>query len=195
MTVPTTGGFAPAVLYYLREGALLPISEELPDNAPTTVLEALLQPPPQDEPVTNLATSIPVGTELLELRREGTHATVDLSAAFDNVQGLARQQAVGQIVLTLTQQLGIETVGFRVDGEDIAVASATRGDVDEVDACDYARLLSDIDAAVDAGLAVPSLLELGERRDALENSLPGGDDDRRLTAAGQDAKNVRATSS
>ena len=174
MTVPTTGGIAPAVLYYLREGALLPISEELPDNAPTTVLETLLQPPPQDGAVTNLATSIPVGTELLELRREGTHATVDLSAAFDNVQGLARQQAVGQIVMTLTQLLSIETVGFRVDGEDIAVASATRGDVDEVDACDYARLLSDIDTAVDAGLAVPSLLELGERRDALENACPAG---------------------
>lgn len=172
VTVPPTGGVAPAVLYYLREGSLLPISEQLPDNSPSTVVQTLLQPPPDDQPVTNLATSIPVGTELIQLRRDGTHTTVDLSEAFDNVQGLARQQAVGQIVMTLTQLLGIETVGFQVEGEDIAVASATRGDVDEVDACDYARLLSDIDTAVDAGLDVPSLIELGQRREGLEDACP-----------------------
>lgn len=163
-----TAGFASALLYFVREGSLLPIEQELPDDSPSTILEALVQAAPQDQAVSNLATSIPAGTEVLSFRRDDTHATVDLSEEFDNVVGLSRQQAIAQMVMTLTGREGLDTVSFQVEGSDIAVASTTRGDVDEVDACDYVSLLSDADSAIRAGLPGPALLELSQRRAELE---------------------------
>ena len=168
---PSVGGLT-TVLYYVREGALVPVEQELPDRDPATLLTALSQPPDAD-PDTGLGTSIPAGTALLGTRRDGNRLTVDLSSEFDKVVGLSRQQAIGQMVLTVTQEDSIERLEFQVDGETITVSSPLRGDTTEVDACDFAALLASPDDVRDAGLPDGSVEALDQRRSELDSTCKG----------------------
>lgn len=163
-TAPSSGQFS-TVLYLLREGKLMPLIQELPDPSTETALAALLQAPREDSG--QLSTSIPSGTELLSVDRRGDRVVVDLSSDFDDVVGLSRQQAIGQMVMTITQQLPAVAVEFRVDGRTITVSSPSRGDVNEVGQCDFAGLLADLDEAIAAGIPAPALIELDARRTEL----------------------------
>lgn len=166
---PSTGR-AKVVQYFVREGTLLPIYQELSDRGLQSTLESLLvQPTPSaSPPVAGLGTSIPAGTELLSLRRDGASLAIDLSGAFDNVVGRSRQQAIAQLVMTATQGTDIANVSFSVDGDPITVSSPTRGDRREVGACDFSSLLATVDDASAAGLAFEPLEVLAERRADLE---------------------------
>jgi hypothetical protein len=169
---PTEGRLA-AVLYYVREGALLPALEDLPDRTPSTLLSALTTPPTED----GLGTSIPAGTEVLDTSREGSRLTVDLSSEFDNVVGLSRQQAIGQMVLTVTQQGSVDQLEFQVDGETLTVSSPLRGDTTVVTACDFASLLASEDEVADAGLSPAAAADLEARRTELaETCEPSASD-------------------
>ncbi len=161
-----SGGRLTTVLYFVREGALVPLEQELPDRSPATLLSALAQPP-EPGAVDGLGTSIPAGTELVDTERDGELLRVDLTSEFDNVVGLSRQQAIGQMVLTVTQQSAVERLEFLVDGETITVASPLRGDTTVVDECDFAALLASPDDVDGAGLPASSIQDLDERREQL----------------------------
>ena len=183
------------VLYYVREGALVPVEQELPDRSPATLLTALVPAaPPTRHRAGHLAS--PPGTELLGTRRDGDRLTVDLSSEFDNVVGLSRQQAIGQMVLTVTEQDAVERLEFQVDGKTITVSSPLRGDTTVVDACDFAALLASPDDVADAGL--PRSRSRTSTIDAASSTRPARASARPTsTDAGprrQEAKNGRATS-
>jgi hypothetical protein len=169
-TSPSTpsAGRVSAVLYYVREGALMPVQQELPDRSAFTVLSTLVQPPDAAATAIGLSTSIPAGTELLGTRRANGRVTVDLSSAFDNVVGLSRQQAIGQMVMSATQASGVDTMAFEVDGQTVTVSSPLRGDRTEVDECDFASLLAAPQDAIAAGLPEDAVNQLIERRVELE---------------------------
>lgn len=164
---PETGRLA-TVLYYVREGSLVPVEEEVPDRTPSTLITALTSTPRAG--IAGLGTSIPAGTELLGTGRDGDRLTVDLSSEFDNVVGLSRQQAIGQMVLTVTQQGSVERLEFQVDGETITVSSPLRGDTTVVTECDFGSLLASPDAVAGADLPPTSLAALDERRAELERT-------------------------
>ena len=163
------GGRAEAVLYYVRESTLLPVLDELPDRGLDSTLNALLQPPDGSVAMVGLGTSIPAGTELLDVTRSDGMLRINLSDAFDNVVGRSRQQAIGQLVLTATQISYVDDVTFEVDGEQITVSSPSRGDRTVVDACDFRSLLATVDDASDASLPFESLEVLEERRVELDH--------------------------
>jgi hypothetical protein len=169
-TSPSTpsAGRVSAVLYYVREGALMPVQQELPDRSAFTVLSTLVQPPDAAATAIGLSTSIPAGTELLGTRRANGRVTVDLSSAFDNVVGLSRQQAIGQMVMSATQASGVDTMAFEVDGQTVTVSSPLRGDRTEVDECDFASLLAAPQDAIAAGLPEDAVNQLIERRVELD---------------------------
>jgi hypothetical protein len=169
-TSPSTpsAGRVSAVLYYVREGALMPVQQELPDRSAFTVLSTLMQPPDAAATSVGLSTSIPAGTELLGTRRSNGRVTVDLSSAFDNVVGLSRQQAIGQMVMSATQASGVDTMAFEVDGRTITVSSPLRGDRTDVDECDFASLLAAPQDAIAAGLPEQAVNQLIDRRVELE---------------------------
>lgn len=162
------GGKAPVVLYYVREGTLMPVIEELTDRGLDSTLTALLQPPVASSPDIGLGTSIPAGTELLGVERENGTLRINLSGAFDNVVGRSRQQAIGQMVLTATERSELSQVHFEVEGEPITVSSPARGDRAVVGACDFQSLLATVDDASGAALPFASLEVLAERRVELE---------------------------
>ena len=82
-------------------------------------MEALLQGPDELEVEIGWGTAIPPGTELVDLAVSDGNATVDLSAEFEEGSGtLAEFMRVGQVVFTLTQFDSIDTVTFRIEGQD-----------------------------------------------------------------------------
>ena len=161
-------GRAEVVLYYVREGTLLPVIDELPNRGLESTLRALLQPPDGSVAMVGLGTSIPAGTELIDVDRRDAVLRINLSEAFDNVVGRSRQQAIGQLVLTVTQVSHVDDVTFEVGGEQISVSSPSRGDRTIVDACDFRALLATVDDATEASLPFESLTVLAERRAELD---------------------------
>lgn len=171
---PSAGRF-PTVLYYLADGKLLPVVKDLPDRSLTTVLTALLEPPAGSNAAQGLSSSIPAGTELLGFQRDHNLLAINLSGSFDNVVGLSRQQAIGQIVLTMTELSDITDLQFRVEGEEITVSSPVEGDSASVNACDFKPLVSTVEEAVARleRLPVIAIDELDERLQDLDRTCPG----------------------
>ncbi len=161
-------GRAEVVLYYVREGTLLPVIDELPNRGLESTLRALLQPPDGSVAMEGLGTSIPAGTELIDVDRTNAVLRINLSEDFDNVVGRSRQQAIGQLVLTATQVSSVDDVTFEVDGEQLTVSSPARGDRTVVDACDFRSLLATVDDASEASLPYESVRVLEERRVELD---------------------------
>ncbi len=168
---PSTGPFE-TVLYYVAEGELLPVVRDLPDRTLETILTALLDPPAGTP--AGLGTSIPSGTTLRGLQRDRRTISVNLSESFANVVGQSRQQAIGQIVLTVTELSDIRRVVFLIEGEAISVSSPVRGDSEYVGACDFLPMLSSVGEAVDRYENIPTaaLIELIDRTDELERDCP-----------------------
>ncbi len=167
---PSVGRLS-TVLYFVREGALVPVRQELQDRTPSTVLTALTQSP-TDESVSGLGTSVPVGTELLGTRRTGDRLIVDLSSDFEDVVGLSRQQAIGQMVMTVTEQGAVDRLEFKVDGDTITVSSPLRGDTTIVDQCDFASLLATPLSIASADLPLATKEDLTRRQNELAAACP-----------------------
>jgi hypothetical protein len=170
-----TSGEATAVLYYLRDGHLIPVSLSLPDRQVQTVVETLFEAPEPGLDSLDLTTSVPVDTQLTDLQLEDGTLTLDLSEEFDNVVGPSRQQAIAQIVMTATEFPEVERVRFRVDGDPMQVATPTRGDTSLVSACDYASLLPDPAQVESVGLGSATLQRLQLRTSKLESTCPATD--------------------
>lgn len=148
---PTTGPFS-AVLYFSREGLLFPVRQELPSRTIESVISGVLQGPPEGQQLSGLGNSVPSGTELLSVARNNGEVVVNLSSSFDNVVNPLRIQAIGQMVMSVTDQFEVETMSFEIDGRTLTVSSPRRGDTTEVTACDYTTLLPGPDEAANAGL-------------------------------------------
>jgi hypothetical protein len=168
-----TSGLAAAVVYYLADDRLVPVSRSIPDQEIGTVLNALLEPPDDLDIGDAITTSIPTGTELRRLESSGDTLLVDLSGDVENLAGPARQQAIGQIVMTATEFPDVARVRFSIDGQPIQVTSPARGDVDVVDRCDFASLILSSETARAEGLSQETITRL----DQLATDL-----DRRCTA-------------
>lgn len=132
-------------LYYIVDESLVPIPATVPDGQVSTLLSELLKPSVRSYADIQLRTAIPSGTMLLSASQKGTLLTVDLSSEFENLVGVSRQRALGQIVMSVTQVGTISQVRFKINGEDVQVTSPLRGDVSTVEACDYKSMLSTAD--------------------------------------------------
>jgi spore germination protein GerM len=88
------------------------------EPSPQKAVSVLLEGPNAEEAAANLTTVIPSGTELraIEPPTEGL-VTVDLSSDFLSVTGPRQVQAVAQVVFTLLDVPGVQSVLFRFEGE------------------------------------------------------------------------------
>jgi hypothetical protein len=166
----TTGGSASAVLWYVDDQRLVPAPRALTDRSLGTALGALLEPGAALEGA--LSNSIPAGTRLRELQLDEGVLGIDLSGSFQELAGTARQLAIGQLVLTATEDREVEEVRFLVDGEPVLTSSPERGDVTSVTACDFAPLLPSAEEATAAQLSSTTVERLDQRRSELERDCP-----------------------
>lgn len=166
-------GSSSAALYFVRLGALVPVEQELPDRESATLVRALAVAP-TDGATDGLNTSVPAGTSVLGTERNADLLSIDLSEDFDNVVGLSRQQAIGQMVLTVTERGSVERVAFKVEGTPLTVSSPERGDTTEVTACDFDNLLAAPDDLAGTNLDQDSLDLLAQRRESLGEQCADG---------------------
>lgn len=87
-------------------------------ETPTALLQALLAGPNQTEQLNQFRTAIPVGTELLDARRQGFVLRVDLSDAVLELSGQVLITAIAQIVFTASEIDGVRGVTILVAGAD-----------------------------------------------------------------------------
>jgi spore germination protein GerM len=87
------------------------------EAAPEPLLSALLAGPNDAELDAQLATAIPMTTELNSARRFGETVVIDLSPAILDLSGDEFLLATAQLVATATGINGVEQVRLRVDGE------------------------------------------------------------------------------
>ncbi len=99
------------------ETAYLPKLEGAePEEVAAGLMEALLQGPLD----MTLKSPIPAGTSLLSLKLQGDRATVDLSASYASLSGVALTLADYAVALTLTQVPEISSVKITVRGQELA---------------------------------------------------------------------------
>jgi hypothetical protein len=109
---------AAVLVYFLDADAhLATAGRTVTDDPAVGALEALLAGPVGIEADLGFASAIPAGTELLGLETTDGVTTVDLSGAFETGGGSASMLGrVAQVVYTLTQFDGVESVRFELDG-------------------------------------------------------------------------------
>lgn len=104
--------------YFLRDGLVGPVAREATDEAvAAAAMEGLLEGPTADEEQLGFATTIPGGTELLDVTIADGVATVNLSEEFGSGGGSASMMGrVAQVVYTLTQFPTVDAVSFELEG-------------------------------------------------------------------------------
>jgi spore germination protein GerM len=115
---PTTDPTAVAAVqqYFLRDGVLVAGEARLvpgPDLA-ARALDVLVAGPTDADKAAGLTTGISPRVVVNSFTIAGTNVTVDFNRAFETAD---TQPQVGQVVYTLTQFAGIDTVTFLIDGE------------------------------------------------------------------------------
>lgn len=87
-------------------------------ETPTALLQALLAGPNQTEQSNQFRTALPVGTQLIDARRQGFVLRVDLSDEVLELSGQVLISAIAQIVFTASEIDGVRGVTIVVGGAD-----------------------------------------------------------------------------
>lgn len=118
----TTVPSEPMVAYFIEGTQLLPTTVDVPEGASLRRRLRVLEDGPPDEVAgSGVRTALPVDLiDGIELRPGG--ATVHLDGnLFAGIDASDQRLLIGQIVLTLTEQSGLEAVDFTLDGDPVPV--------------------------------------------------------------------------
>lgn len=142
--VPAPEDLASVSIYLVKNDQLVHATRDLATpTRPDLILASLFGGVTAPEQRADLRTSIPVGSEILEVVHDGSILRLNLSRDFAAVGGEEEIQAVAQIVLTATSIEGIELVAFELEGvpTDVPVADGALS-VEPVGPEDYVELLA-----------------------------------------------------
>lgn len=149
------------------------------------LMSELLKGPADD----TLKNPLPAGTSLLSLELSGGRATVDLSAAYNTLSGVALTLADSAIAMTLSQVPEISSVQITVRGRELAYRERQVLNIREVLLTPEEDVISTVDARLyfldQEGRLIPEArtLELYEgdtQVSAVASALEGGPENREL---------------
>lgn len=104
--------------YFVHAERLTVLGRRVAAATPYSAVQALLAGPTANERTAGVLTLVPAGTRLLGADVKGTEITLDLSHEFERGGGsFAVRMALAQVVYTVTQFQGVNSVRFRIDGE------------------------------------------------------------------------------
>ena len=119
--------------YFLMNEKLRVVGRIVEIADPAAAVEALLAGPTSAEAAAGMVTLIPAGTKLLSVTVTGREVRVDLTGVFASGGGsMSVLGRLAQMVFTLTQFEGIDTVRFSLDGEPITQITGEGLSVDGV---------------------------------------------------------------
>jgi len=95
----------------------------------SSAVAALIDGPTAAESAASLQSAVPAQTDLLSATISGGIATIDLGGTFGQLVGQAQIDAVAQIVFTATALPGVSDVVFELNGQPVAVPTASGADV------------------------------------------------------------------
>ena len=169
---PSSGGDTTAYVYFVKDDRLVNVTRDVPNRSVEEVLQALFSGPTSAEAANGLISQIPARAVVQRVVVDEGTVRVDLSKEMLDVIGTANLQAIGQIVMTLTDIDPASTVEVRVGGQTLKVSSPTRGDVAQVSECDFLGLLPTDDQLDSSGLGVDATRNLARRRTSLMGYCP-----------------------
>lgn len=140
---PLLEDLASVSIYLVRDESLVHATRDLPAPAePDVILASLFEGLTDPERRADLRTSIPPGSQVLDITEDGSVLRLNLSRDFAAVGGEEEIQAVAQVVLTATSIEGVELVAFELEGvpTDVPVANGALS-VEPVGSHDYVELL------------------------------------------------------
>ena len=118
----TSADQEPVDVWFVREDRLASARHRIdPPVTPERVLAELLTGPTEAEQDRSLRSAVPDAAVVTSVSVAGGVATVGLAPEFSDIPASDQVLAVGQLVLTLTDQRGIGRVRFVVDDAQIAV--------------------------------------------------------------------------
>lgn len=134
----------PVDVWFVRDAVLRPSRHRVdPPVTPQAALAELLSGPTEAEQNRALRSAIPDADAVIAVDVAGGLAIVELAPTFADIPASDQVLAVGQIVLTLTDQRGVGRVRFVVEEDTIAVPLPS-GDTadDSVSRDDYLALVA-----------------------------------------------------
>ena len=110
---------------------LQPEGRLLPPPAPLdSILASLMKGPSQSEAASGITTAIPDNVAVLSTSVQGDVVTVNMNSAFGQITGNNTELAVGQIVATVAEAIGLGTgVIFEINGQHTLVPVANGSEV------------------------------------------------------------------
>lgn len=171
-TTVTSGGDTTTYLYFVKNDRLVDVTRDVPTRSTRSVLAALFSGPTTTEAANGIISQIPPGAVVRRVAEANGTTRIEVSKELLNVIGTAAFQALGQIVLTVTEIAPASNVEFVSGGQPIKVSSPARGDVAQVSECDFVTLLPTDDELRAANLSEDSLQHLATRRRVLKNRCP-----------------------
>jgi len=141
--VTTEPAATESVRVYLLVGERLQVfGRAVASSSPAEAVRALLAGPTATEAAAGAVTLIPDGTRLNGVVVDGHEATVDLSGEFGTGGGsLSVMGRVAEVVYTVTQFDGIDTVRFAIDGTVVTELTGEGFGVDRVQRLDVTDLV------------------------------------------------------
>jgi len=128
-------------VYLLVDERLHVFGRAVASASPAEAVRALLAGPTASETASGAVTLIPDGTRLNGVTVDGHEATVDLSAEFNTGGGsLSVMGRIAEVVYTVTQFEGIDTVRFAIDGNVVTELTGEGIGVDGVERMDFTDL-------------------------------------------------------
>lgn len=120
---------------------LAPVTRDVPVPAALpTVMAALVDGPSNAEAAIGLQSAVPAGTQIISATISGGVATVDLGGTFGQLVGQAQIDAVAQIVFTATALSAVGGVIFQLDGQPVAVPTASGAETAEANRSQFAPM-------------------------------------------------------
>ncbi|MFZ4720234.1 MAG: GerMN domain-containing protein [Ilumatobacteraceae bacterium] len=142
-TLPAEG--QDVVAYFVRGEHLVAVRRSVASWDGVELLKALLAGPTAAEAAEGITTVVPSGSEVASVTVDGSEATVDMNAAFEQGGGSTLMMLrVAQVVFAVTQLPDVDTVRFRIDGVPVTSISGEGIVVDGVGRSDFAAVLPEI---------------------------------------------------
>jgi hypothetical protein len=141
-TTSTIATAAPMAIFLVDGERLLATPRSLADDDATTLLDALLAGPTEQEEQRGIRSALVDPNVVKSVELDGRTAVIDLAASFTDTPPAEQRLALAQLTFTATEDPAVSATSFSLEGEPITVPRADGTSTEApVSRADYATLV------------------------------------------------------